>query len=375
MTHPTIRWGILGTGNIAGQFARGLHDSPGAELIAVGSRSLGTARQFGRQFDVAHCHGSYADLVHDPDVDVVYVSTPHSLHRDNTLTALEAGKAVLCEKPLALNAAQATEMIALAREKQLFLMEGMWTRFLPPFVHLRQLLAEEKVGDVRLVSADLGFDSAFDPHSRLFDPALGGGALLDVGVYPISLATMILGAPDSISGEADICSTGVDEHAAIALRYPGGQLASLYASLRTRTPQQALIVGTRGSVHIHSHWWKGGAMEITVGQHVHHVQLAIEGDGYQYEANEVVRCLRAGKLESDVMPLRQSMIALQIMDELRSLWGLKYPAESRALADCDTLVSTAKAAGLRPTPQSYSQGRLRQKSRPRRRQWNGRGSV
>lgn len=325
----TIRWGILGTGNIAGQFARGLRRLSHAQIAAVGSRSTQKACHFGRQFEIPHCHGTYEKLVEDPTVDVVYIATPHSLHRDNMILALEAGKAVLCEKPLAIDRAQARQAIALARRKNLFLMEAMWTKFLPPIVKLRQMLARGVIGKVRIVSADLGFRLDRDPASRVFDTNLGGGCLLDVGIYPIWLATTILGVPSGISGEVYIGSTGVDEQETIGLSYDGGRLACLYASIRIQTPEQAAILGTEGMIEIYSRWWKGGPMRVTVGRRTWHVNVPVEGNGYQYEAAEVCRCLRAGKTQSDVMPLSESLAVLGTMDRLRAMWGLKFPTETR----------------------------------------------
>ena len=322
-----IHWGILGTGNIATQFARGLRDACDCELVAVGSRSIDKALHFGQEFGVGRCHGSYAALAEDPAVDVVYIGTPHPLHRDNILMCLEAGKPVLCEKPLAINAQQAQQVIALAQRKNLFLMEAMWTRFLPPIVKLRTLLDEAVVGEPRIVSADLGFAADWDPHSRLFDPALGGGCLLDVGIYPLFLATMVLGRPCAISGQACIGATGVDEAAAIALGYEGGRLACLYCSLRTRTPEHASIIGTQGHIHLYSNWWKGGPMIVRLADRSFEVNRPVVGNGYQYEANEVGHCVRAGKTQSDMMPLDQTISVLEIMDRLRAQWGVRYPTE------------------------------------------------
>jgi predicted dehydrogenase len=322
-----IRWGILGTGNIARQFALGLSDAPCAELIAVGSRSLEKALAFGHEFGIPRCHGAYAELAEDPGLDVVYVATPHTLHVENTISCLRAGKAVLCEKPIAINETQAREAIDIARQNKLFLMEAMWTRFLPPFVQLRRMLADGAIGKARFVSADLGFKVERDPESRLFDPNLGGGCLLDLGIYPISLATMVLGTPAKVSGEVSIGPTGVDEEEAITMSYAGGQLASLFASIRTRTHQQASIFGTEGFIHFLSDWWKGGQMSVTAGEKSWKVNAPVEGNGYQYEAEEVGRCLEAGKFQSDVMSWEESLTVLRTMDQLRAMWGLKYPME------------------------------------------------
>jgi predicted dehydrogenase len=324
-----IRWGILGTGNIAKQFARGLAVLPDAELAAVGSRSQAGADAFGDEFDVPRRHPSYAALANDPGVDVVYVATPHNLHRENSLLCLEADKAVLCEKPFAINAGQAEQVIALARAKRLFLMEAMWTRFLPALVKIRELLADGTIGEVRMLAADFGFRAPFDPQGRLFDPNLGGGALLDVGVYPISLASMVFGTqPSHVSSMAHMGQTGVDEQAAMVFSYEQGQLAVLSAAVRTNTPQQASISGARGQIRIHTPWWKATTLTLSVQDEQDKVMLLpFEGNGYNYEAVEVMNCLRSSKTESDVMPLDETLAIMQTMDQVRVQWGLLYPME------------------------------------------------
>ncbi len=324
-----IRWGILGTGNIAKQFARGLAVLPDADLVAVGSRSQTGADAFGDEFEVPRRHPSYAALADDPDVDVVYVATPHNLHRENSLLCLQADKAVLCEKPFTINAGEAEQIIALAREKGTFLMEAMWTRFLPALTKTRQLLAGGTIGDVRMLVADFGFRTSFDPQSRLFNPHLGGGALLDVGVYPISLASLVFGAPpSSVSSMAHLGQTGVDEQAAMIFGYDQGQLAVLTAATRTNTPQEATISGTTGQIRIHTPWWQATTLTLSVqGEQDQVMQLPFEGNGYNYEAVEVMDCLRGGKTESDVMPLDETLANMQTMDQIRDQWGLLYPME------------------------------------------------
>ena len=323
-----IRWGILGTGNIAHQFARGVSVLTDAELVAVGSRSQETADAFGDEFGVDRRHPSYEALANDPGVDAIYISTPHSLHRENSLLCLNAGKAVLCEKPFMINAREAVDVVDAAREKRLFLMEAMWTRFLPVMVRVKELLAEQTIGDVQMLAADFGFRTNVNPQHRLFDPALGGGALLDVGVYPVSLASMIFGAPARVAGVAHLGDTGVDEQGAMVLGYDGGQIASLYTAVRTNTPHDALIMGTKGSIKINSPWWKPTALTVLVdGAEPEVVELPYEGNGYNYEAAEVGRCLRAGKLESDQMPLDETLAIMRTLDQIRAEWGLKYPMD------------------------------------------------
>ncbi|MDQ4075688.1 MAG: Gfo/Idh/MocA family oxidoreductase [Chloroflexota bacterium] len=324
----TIRWGILSTGNIAGTFAADLALLPDAELIAVGSRSQESADVFGERYNVPHRHASYEALAEDPDVDVIYVGTPHVFHAENTALCLRAGKAVLCEKPLTVNANEARMLINLAREKQVFLMEAMWTRFLPLFVRLRELLEEGVLGEVRMVLADFGFRTEFDPESRLFAPELGGGALLDIGVYPISFASMVLGAPARINGIAHLGETEVDEQSGIVLGYDDGQIATLSTSFQVNLPVAAHVLGTEGRVTIHSPWFHSTRMTLQVGVEEEEIEEPFEGGGYQYEAAEVARCLRTGRLESPIMPLAESLSIMKTMDTLRAQWGVEYPTEA-----------------------------------------------
>ncbi len=323
-----IRWGILGTGFIARQLAIGLKSAPGAELVAVGSRTQAQADLFGDTFGVPRRHPTYESLANDPDVEVIYVSTPHPLHCPNTLLCLNAGKAVLCEKPFAINAAEAAQMVNLARQKGLFLMEAMWTRWLPAVVKVRQLIAEGVLGEIRMLMADLGFKAEFNPQGRLFNPQLGGGALLDVGVYPISFASMLFGPPVTVTGAAHLGQTGVDEQSAYLFSYAGGQLSILASAVSVETPSQALIMGTKGRVRVHGPIYRPTQLTLTLsGQADQLIDAPLEGNGYNYQAVEVMNCLRAGKLESDLMPLDETLSIMRTMDELRRPWGLRYPTE------------------------------------------------
>jgi predicted dehydrogenase len=323
-----IRWGILGTGRIAGDFATGLTALPDAELAAVGSRSAEAGAAFAARFRPTRTHASYEALASDPDVDVVYVATPHPFHHANARLCLEAGKPVLCEKPFTLNAAQARDLVALARERELFLMEAMWSRFLPSFIEVRRLVDEGVIGDVRLLSADFGFQKAFDPSHRLFDLAMGGGALLDVGVYLASLASMFLGTPQETRALAQIGASGVDEQAALILGYDGGRLAQLTAAISVATPQEATIVGTNGWIRLHPLWWRATRLTIAAnGREPETVDAPFAGNGYCHEAAEAMRCLRAGVLESPLMPLDETIAILETMDRVRADWGLRYPGE------------------------------------------------
>lgn len=324
-----VRWGILGTGNIAKQFARGLSVLPDAELVAVGSRSAATADAFGDAFGVPRRYASYEEFVADPDVDVVYVSTPHPMHAPNTILCLEAGKPVLCEKPFAVNAREATEMVRVARERKLFLMEAMWTRFLPVVAKAREWLDAGRIGEPRMVLADFGFRAGWDPESRLLNREYAGGALLDVGVYPVSFASMVYGAPpERISGLADLGDTGVDEQAGMVLGYNGGALAILSTAVRTDTPQEGFILGTEGSIHVHAPFWKATQVTLALaGDGSETLEIPHEGNGYNYQAAEVMRCLREGLPESPVMPLDETLSIMETLDRIREQWGLRYPMD------------------------------------------------
>jgi predicted dehydrogenase len=328
MMKDKIRWGILGTGWIAKKFAEGLSVLPDAEIVAVGSRAQETADAFGNAYGVPRRYASYEALVADPDVNVVYIGTPHPFHKDNALLSLEAGKAVLLEKPFTINAGEAEEVITLAREKGLFLMEAMWARYIPIVVKLRELLTEGAIGEVRMLTADLGFRSEFDPKSRLFDPELGGGALLDVGIYPISFASMVLGTPSRIVSLATMGQTGVDEQAGIVFGYDGGQLAILHTALQTSTVIEATVMGTEGKIRVHSPWFYGTALTLSIeGREDEIISLPYEGNGYNFEAAEVNERLREGKPESAVMGLDETLAIMQTLDAIRTQWGFKYPME------------------------------------------------
>jgi predicted dehydrogenase len=324
-----IRWGILGTGGIARKFADGLAILPDAELTAVGSRTPEAAEAFGSAYKIPHRHGSYAELMRDPDVDVIYVATVHPLHCENSLGCLAAGKAVLCEKPFTINAAELEKVVAAARRRKLFLMEAMWTRYFPAVVKVRSLLAEGAIGEVRQVQADFCMKPEFNPKGRLFDPALGGGALLDLGVYPISLASMVFGeAPRKIVTTASLGSTGVDEQSGAVMEYSNGRLALVACSFRFMSPQEAHILGTAGRIRIHKPFWYADTFTISrAGHEDETIRMPYLGNGYAHEAKEVMDCLRNGRLESGVMPLDESLRIMRTLDTVRAQWGFQYPGE------------------------------------------------
>ena len=323
----TIRWGILGLGNIAHTFATALQSVPDAELVAVGSRAQEKADAFAEEFGAPRRHASYEALADDADVDIVYVATPHPQHKACSMLCLEAGKAVLCEKPLTVNAAEAEELVVCARGRGLFLMEAMWTRFFPLMARVRELLAAGAIGEVRMLQADLGFRAEFDPASRLFSPLLAGGSLLDVGVYCVALSSMVFGEPSRAMGLAHLAETGVDEQAAWVLQYDRGQLAICSCAMRTSTRHDATIFGTEGSIRIHAPFYRPQRMTARTAGGEEEMEFPFEGNGMEFEAAAVSQCLRDGKLEHELMPLDESIAVMRTMDALRAQWGVKYPME------------------------------------------------
>jgi dihydrodiol dehydrogenase / D-xylose 1-dehydrogenase (NADP) len=350
---PTpFRWGILGTGNIAKQFANGLKAVPDARLVAVGSRSPESAGAFAVEFKADRAHGTYEGLASDPEVDAIYIATPHPLHRDNALLCLDHGKPVLCEKPFTVNLAEAKAIVAKARRKKLFCMEAMWTRFLPITVQVRQWLADKAIGEVRLMTTDFGFRCGWNPESRLLDPKLAGGALLDVGCYTLAYARMVFGAdPKRIQAAASIGATKVDEQVALVAQYAGGALATLTAAVRTNTNHDVWIYGTEGRIHVPGFWHGRSATLHRDGKEPEKAEPAFVGNGYNYQAIEVADCVRAGRSESAIVLLAESLAIMATMDEVRRQIGLTYPMDRVRKSGSPEV---RKSAGRKPKPKPKS---------------------
>lgn len=331
MARP-LRWGILGAGIIAGRLADAVQRESGHELVSVASRTPEKARSFAERFAI-HAARDYQELVSDANVDVVYVATTHNFHHENALLALEHHKHVLVEKPLTVNAAQATDLAQLARERGCFAMEAMWTRFLPTWQALRECVAQGTIGEVRHV--DVAFGGIVPAHyeARLTSPHLAGGVTLDMGVYPISFVSYLLGEiPHEVESMARFNEQGVDEIACALFRYPGGCLSTISTSFRLRMPERATLHGTQGFIEyprfhrgeiftIHHH---GGTGEVSEVEEIHRPH---EENGFVYQVREVARCVAAGRLESEVMPMGESVELLRVIDRMRKTWGLKYPFE------------------------------------------------
>ena len=314
MSEP-LRWGVIGAGGIAAVFAADLELTDSGRVVAVGSRDLARAEAFADRFAIPNRHGSYEALVADGDVDAVYVATPHPMHRAYAELALRAGKPVLLEKPFTVTAAQARELVALARERGLFLMEAMWTRFLPHVARIRELLAEGALGEIVTVIADHGQWFAEDREHRLFAPELAGGALLDLGVYPVAFASMVLGQPTEILSMVTPAFTGVDGQTSMLLGYASGAHAVLTCTLAAKSPTRAAIVGTRARIEVEGDFYAPSRFTLTSrdGDQVS-FDGSREGRGLRFEADEVARCLREGLLESPLMPLDESVAIMETME-------------------------------------------------------------
>lgn len=324
-----VRWGIIGTGQIANKFAADLPYAPGAEIRAVGSRNQANADAFAEKYTIPNRYDSYEDLANDPEIDVVYVATPHPNHHETTIMLLNAGKHVLCEKPFAMNGPEAREMIEAAKKNNRFLMEAMWTRFRPLMYKVRELITNGTLGEIQYVSATIGWKSSFDPEFRLYNPVLGGGALLDGGVYPVSFASMVLGKPDTVTGAAELGESRVDENATIAMHYPSGAVSMVGVTIRANPVSLGLIAGSEGTILIDHDWHKPSTFTLMVpGEEPQQFDFTLkEGNGYQFEAIEVMRCLREGLDESPVMPLRETVEIVETMADLLKQWGVTYPSD------------------------------------------------
>jgi predicted dehydrogenase len=326
MTDTSVRWGVLGTGGIATAFASDLPRVPGAELAAVGSRRPETAAAFAERHGFARAHGSWAELAADDAVDVVYVATPHAYHLPAALTCLQGGKAVLCEKPMTLDLPSSAQLVQEARTRGLFLMEAMWMRCNPAVRRVVELIADGAIGEVTAVHADFGLQGPFEPQHRLRDPALGGGALLDLGIYPVNLAHLILGAPATVTSWAHLTPEGVDDNTGVLLGYDSGAVAALTCGIVGATRNAAAITGTRGRIDLPPQFYRPESFTLHRSSASAEVfDFPFEGRGYQYEVAEVQRCLRAGELESPLMSHETTLEMMTLLDTIRSQIGVTYP--------------------------------------------------
>jgi predicted dehydrogenase len=323
-----LRWGILATGLIAGLFTADLLRM-GHKVTAVGSRSDQTARRFAAQFGIAKAHGSYEALFADPEVDIVYVATPHPLHAANAIAALEAGKHVLVEKPFTINAAEAQQVVDLAERKGLVVLEAMWTRFLPHMLRIREIVASGSLGEIRAVVADHAQDLPDDPAHRLNALDLGGGALLDLGIYPISFAWDILGAPQSVQATARFKATGADAEVATLFRHERGAVSLTLSISDAAGPNIATVIGTQGRIDIDSVWYEPTNFIVydNQGHVMEEFKSSVQGRGMQYQAAEVERLIKAKMLTSEILPLAETVAIMGTLDVIRAQIKLRYPGE------------------------------------------------
>lgn len=322
-----IRWGIAGPGDIATRFAEGMRAVDGGEVVAVGSRSSERAEAFAHRFGIERAFGSYDALADDPDVDAVYVATPQSRHAVDTLMFLHAGKHVLCEKPFALNATQSEAMVAAAEHERRFVMEAMWSRFLPAYHALRDVLDRGRVGEPLSVEASFGWRASVVPTNRHFDLALGGGALLDLGVYTVSLCQFVLGPVRSVVARGRVGSTGVDEHVAAVLQHADDRLGVVQAALTTPLPCTARVACTDGVIDIPAFMHCPDHLVLRTAAGEERVEAAWEGEGLRFQVDEVHRCLDAGVLESPTMPWSETIGIARVLDDIRAQIGVRFPGE------------------------------------------------
>ncbi len=323
-----IRWGILGPGKIARKFCDDLTMSADALITAVASRDIDRAKAFAKTYDVEHIYESYEDMLRADTCDVVYIATPHTFHHDHTLLSLRHGKHVLCEKPIAINSVELSDMVSLAREQKLFLMEAIWTEFLPSITQLKYLIEDGVIGDIKMIEANFGFCAPEVLDGRLYNPDLAGGALLDIGIYPVYLAHTLLGAPTTIKSLSSMTETGVDASTTVQMEWADGAMAVLYSTIVAQTDTTAKIYGTDGYLLLHTRWHETKKISYYNAEgFVESWEFPDEYRGYYYEIQEVNKCISEGLIESPSLPLDFSISLMKTMEEIRSQIGLKYPFE------------------------------------------------
>jgi len=327
-----IRWGILGCGNIAKKFASDLQYVEDAELIAAGSRSRASADKFSSMFSIPHSHGSYEALANDDEVDVIYIASPHGLHHAHALLCLKNKKAVLCEKAFALNSRQAEEMIAAAKQQEVFLMEALWTKFTPQYNIVQQMIRQGDLGVLQSVLVNFGFIPVPPFSSRLYEPGLGGGSLLDIGIYNVFMVLSVLGRPDIIEACMTPASTGVDEQCAATLRYNNGAIAQLFSTYSSNLATEADICGNKGRIRLTPRFYNPTTAviefypdRIDSKQIIPH--YSEPGFGYQYQARHVCDCLRQRLTESPVMSHADTLLIMETLDRIREAAGIVYDVD------------------------------------------------
>jgi predicted dehydrogenase len=321
----TIKWGILGAGKIAAKFASDLNKTDSCELVAVASTSLERAQQFAITHKAKYSFGNY-DALFGIELDVIYIATPHTYHKEHTLLCLNNGVGVLCEKPFAMNETEVDEMVKLARSKNVFLMEAMWSRFLPSFLKVKSSIAEGRIGEIKTIDADFGFKAIFDEKSRLFNPELGGGAFLDIGIYPAFLSLFLMGYPSKIMAASTFAPTGTDETTSFIYQYDNQATALLNCTVGSYTDCEARIYGSKGSIQMQGRFHE--AIRITFfgaeGEELETLEFPRNTFGYNYEIEEVNQCLRNGLTESPNWSLADSNKLIHLLDKTREVAKIVY---------------------------------------------------
>lgn len=321
----SYRWGVIGAGRIADKFCTALNFVEGSELYAVASRDQQKAQQYALKFNATKWYDDYDELINDDNIDIVYIATPNHLHHDLAMRAMQHNKAVLCEKPLSINYRLSKEMIEQARKSNVFLMEGMWTSCMPFIEKIQQLIKEDLIGVPQFVQADFGFTAPVDFESRVFSKALGGGSLLDIGIYPIFLASLILGEPSTIEFVSKLTATGVDEYCNLVLQYPQGQTAHLLSTISFNTPIQAMISGAKGRIEIKSPWFKATDFTVILNDGTKHdYSITHQSNGFEHEIKEVMQCLDNGWLQSKKWPHHLTLLVSKIMEEVLVKAGVDF---------------------------------------------------
>lgn len=322
----TYKWGILGPGKIAHRFAEALQNVPGAKTYAVASRDKNRALGFAAKYHIPVVHDNYESLIQDPEVDIIYIATPHSFHHEQAIMCLNNKKAVLCEKPLSVDHKRALQIVTAARNNNTFLMEAMWTRFMPATLKVLELIKEGKIGEVKFIRGDFGDSFPYDPTSRVYDLKLGAGSILDIGIYPLFLVLLILGKPDEIKSFAHLANTGADDLASAMLCYRDGRIATILSSNILHTPITAEIMGTEGIITMHSSWYNTKSISLSkAGQETQLLDVSYRGNGFEFQIQEVMNCLDRGAKESSLMPLDFTLLLSKTMAEICHQCGVVYP--------------------------------------------------
>lgn len=340
-SYTPLRWGIIGCGSIANRLGNDVVRLEDHHLQAIASRDASKAAAYAEKFGVSTQHtgpDAYTNVVNDPDVDIIYIATPHNFHKEQALLAIAAGKPVLCEKPFTVNTAEAEVVIAAAREKGTFLMEGVWSRCFPVWRKVMELIGAGEIGHARMLYSDFGYRAGnlgddnrltgYNAEGRLFNRELIGGGLMDVGIYPISIANMVFGNPVDVKAVGVLGNSGVDENVGVVMAYANGEVATATTSIQVTTPFTTTILGTAGRIEVESPWWRPKAFVLhRDGKDAERFSFEHEGEGFQFEAMEIADCLRAGKTESSVMPLNDTLSVMRSLDAVRAQLGLVYPGE------------------------------------------------